>query len=344
MDISAFRRALGRMSYAIEHTIFSSVHQTLAAFHFHYRNQTLEIMGTNGHRFAWQRLRVQGDGAFDFAVLRRDLERMMMNAKKWKTCDVSLSESGDKAFFINPVNILQSDFCPAMPTWPRDAQDRSLLDVLVLRETVRAQTTFDVSWLHQAIADEKLKTPLTYPGMDNNDLAFVSINASGMHISLGTPPSDPHDVCISLQVKLLSAAIRFLDPSTLCMARISSSAKGDLLLILEDRSGGHCIVSCKPIKTSPLGSLREGWSFRVPGSPATFYFRSSSVAWLEHGTPSDKLLSYLVPAAGYFCFPYRLEVFLETVNQEKVRRRNGRPYSQYPTLDLKSFISIPSNP
>lgn len=189
----------------------------------------------------------------------------------------------------------------------------------------KAEATATARRLSEVLKQEEEKPPVTYKGMDNDDIMFFYIVQGTVGVKKGMLINLEGSEGSIIQKKFISEAIKSMDKEGTVLARVVQAPhqKG-CMLILEDKDGGHVMMPVsfkekKKIKDLKSEFYFQNCHFRVSGFAATFRY-SKGVSYIVDGAPPPQLEEHKLPSGnGSYDFKEDIEIFIETKEEEKKR-------------------------
>lgn len=323
ISISEFKNMCKRAGYVIPK---KDARDNLMAYHFRVSDlNEFELTGTDGWRIVYQTKQFDSLAGSHWvcSVLKERLDTVMSYIRSEEieieyNAMVSLMTikelDGEKNIATFPT--LESNF------WKHDTSH-----IVARGRKVLTSGKIMSKKFRELVKAELARPPLTYKDLDNDNIMFVYAGPdAGVAMRKGSGMAVYGAELATIDRKFISDLAKNVDPSgELTFKIIQLKENMPMMLIVEDRYGGHGIMPVAPKMRHFLGDIRMGEYFRIPGYAATFC-RRQGYEVLYDGDHPEALSEYRHKTAGSPVYSFRehTEVFLESFEEMKLRERRRR--------------------
>lgn len=324
IDTLEFKAMCKRAGYVIAS---KGLRENLMAYHFKVSDTNeFELSGTDGIRISYQLKQFDSlPGAhWVRSVLkeRLDLAMSRINSKEIEISFDSLSgilgikELGGQGGGAL-MDTLDSNF------WKFDTTH-----IVARGRKILASSTISLKSFNNQVKAQLAKPPLTFKGMDDDDIFFVYVGAeSGVTLSKGQELLIPDAKVSSVNRKFISDMVKNLDQASEISVKIALTREDRAnMLIVEDKHGGHAMMPAEPKKMNFLDKVLVNDYFRIPGCAATFQKKQLYCVIVEGEYPESLERYHHSHPSGspVYTLPESTQVFVETRDEKKIREQRQR--------------------
>jgi hypothetical protein len=315
-----------RSSYALA---TDKSNQRLRSYHIRMALGELEVTCTDGFRLCYQTFMIPGteeQGHWSVAI-DKDVFESALKACHWP--EVKLTATFALAGEQGNIKICNASNLEECIQLENSHGFKADMTTFIARgKPSRAEATVTVRRLAEILKEEESKPPVTYKGMDNDDIMFFYIINSTVGINKGMLIDLEGSEGSIIQKKFISEAIKSMDKGGTAQARVVETPrqKGNML-VLEDKDGGHVMMPITFKEKKKIKDLKGefcfgGCYFRVSGFAATFQY-IKGVSYIVDGARPPELDDYrLLSRDDSYDFKEDIEIFMET--KEEGRKRVSR--------------------
>jgi hypothetical protein len=312
-----------RSSYAIA---TDKSNQRLRSYHIRMALGELEVTCTDGFRLCYQTFMIPSTEEQEpwSVAVEKDVLEAALKACHWPEVRfIATPVSAGGLWKVSICNALNLGEC--IQVEGNQLFKADMTTVISKRNPSRAEATVTARRLEEILKEEEGRAPITYKGMDNDDIIFFYIAQGTVGLNKGMLIDLEGSEGSVIQKKFISEAIKSMDKKGTVQARVVETPrqKGSML-ILEDKDGGHVIMPTSFKEKKKIKDLKSEFYFRncyfrVPGFAATFYY-SKGVSYIVDGARPPQLEGYkLFSRDDSYDFKEDLDIFIETKEEGKKR-------------------------